>query len=258
MNPKDRMGAAKPNLSVLPFAPLLEAVPALYEGRRKYGPWNWRAEKVSESIYADAAIRHLMQFLAGEDVDPDSGVHHIAKAIAGLLVVRDAQLHGCSVDDRMVDQNLNIEGIMEQLATVNEKYPEPVESALPPRGEPKRQGCCQDPVEVPCEIKPTHEIYDVGTGKQVSYFKYSDTVAGDGSYEISEDDVGKPCLLRNGKWGKIVRWSKLPDLGTVDYPVAVRLEDGTEGGVMLSHSEEGYQYMSRRVIINDIVRVIHA
>jgi hypothetical protein len=135
MNPKDRMGAAKPNLSVLPFAPLLEAIPALYEGRRKYGPWNWRAENVSESIYADAAIRHLMQFLAGEDVDPDSGVHHIAKAIAGLLVVRDAMLHGNSVDDRMVNQNLNIEGIMEQLAIVDEKYPEPVPSALPPRNE---------------------------------------------------------------------------------------------------------------------------
>lgn len=133
MNPKDRAGAKKPNLSVLPFAPLLDVIPALYEGRRKYGPWNWRAEEVSETIYADAAIRHLMQFISGEDIDPDSGVHHISKAIAGLLVVRDAQIHGCSIDDRYVNQDLQIDKQIEQLAGVNERYPEPVESALPPR-----------------------------------------------------------------------------------------------------------------------------
>jgi hypothetical protein len=128
MNPKDVQGSAKPNLSVLPLAPLLEVIAALTEGRRKYGPWNWRSEKVSETIYADAAIRHLMQFIAGEDMDQDSGVHHISKAIAGLLVVRDAQLHGCSIDDRQVNQNLNINAIKEQIAGVFEKYPEPSEA----------------------------------------------------------------------------------------------------------------------------------
>lgn len=133
MNPKDIAGAKKPNLSVLPFAPLLDVIPALYEGRRKYGPWNWRAEEVSETIYADAAIRHLMQFISGEDIDPDSGVHHISKAIAGLLVVRDAQIHGCSIDDRYVNQDLQIDKQVEQLAGVDERYPDPVPSTLPPR-----------------------------------------------------------------------------------------------------------------------------
>jgi hypothetical protein len=65
-----------------------------------------------------------MQWIAGEDVDPDSGVHHVSKAIAGLLVVRDAMLHGTSIDDRRVDQNLNIPEIMEKLAEVERKYPE--------------------------------------------------------------------------------------------------------------------------------------
>jgi len=123
MNPKDRAGAAKPNLSILPFAPLFEAVAAIYEGRRKYGAWNWRGEKVSDTIYADAAIRHLMQFISGEDIDPESGVHHISKAIAGLLVIRDAQIHGTNEDDRFVNQDLQIAKVMEQLAGINEKYP---------------------------------------------------------------------------------------------------------------------------------------
>ena len=128
MNPKDRAGSAKPNLSILPFAPLYEAIPAIYEGRRKYGVWNWRREQISETIYADAAIRHLMQFISGEDIDPDSGVHHISKAIAGLLVVRDAMIHGTSIDDRRVEQNLNIPGIMKKLAEVDKMYPNPIDS----------------------------------------------------------------------------------------------------------------------------------
>lgn len=184
MNPKDKMGAKKPNLSVLPFAPLLEVVPALYEGRRKYGPWNWRAEKVSETIYADAAIRHLMQFIAGEDIDPESGVHHIAKAIAGLLVVRDAQLHGCSIDDRMVDQNLNIPRIMEQLAGVNERYPNPVESALPPRG-----------LEAPCDDCEDEE-------KVAEYLGLVD----EDDYEFGPDDVGTRVVGDDGRIGVIVAW----------------------------------------------------
>ena len=130
MNPKDRAGSAKPNLSILPFAPLYEAIPAIYEGRRKYGVWNWRREQISETIYADAAIRHLMQFISGEDIDPDSGVHHISKAIAGLLVVRDAMIHGTSIDDRRVEQNLNIPGIMKKLAEVDKMYPNPIDSPL--------------------------------------------------------------------------------------------------------------------------------
>lgn len=176
MNPKDRAGAKKPNLSVLPFAPLLDAIPALYEGRRKYGPWNWRAEEVSETIYADAAIRHLIQFIAGEDIDPDSGVHHISKAIAGLLVVRDAQIHGCSIDDRYVNQDLQIDKQVAQLAGVNERYPEPVPSTLPPRGEEA-------------------EVSGI--------VKYSDTDAGDGSYAITLADVGKTVVLRDGTVAKI-------------------------------------------------------
>lgn len=132
LNPKDIQGSTKPNLSRLPLRPLLETAAGLEEGARKYGPWNWRAGKVRETIYADAAIRHLMQFIAGEDIDPDSGLPHVVKAIAGLLILRDAQVHGCSVDDRAVNQDLNVAGIRDMIKEVHEKYPQ-VESKLPPR-----------------------------------------------------------------------------------------------------------------------------
>lgn len=122
MNPKDALGSQKPNISHLPLGPLLECCAAIAEGRIKYGPWNWREEKVSETIYVDAAIRHLMQWLSGEDIDPDSGVNHITKAITGLLILRDAQLNDASIDTREVKQELNVKGICEQLAGVAKKY----------------------------------------------------------------------------------------------------------------------------------------
>lgn len=248
MNPKDKMGAKKPNLSVLPFAPLLEVVPALYEGRRKYGPWNWRAEKVSETIYADAAIRHLMFFIAGEDIDPESGVHHIAKAIAGLLVVRDAQLHGCSIDDRMVDQNLNLRGIMEMLAGVNERYPEPVESDLPPRDKGVTGGETMTPEDA---RKVIEHIYKQDCSK------WSATVAGDGPYVLTIDDVGKEVVLRDGTQGKIVQWFEVCDDEENTYPVNVRLDDGTEFGYEESYTPDGYEYVTGNCNEQDIVKVIH-
>lgn len=124
VNPKDRAGLAKPNLSRIPFAPLMEVICSLEEGARKYGPWNWRSECINEQVYADAAIRHLMQWLAGEDIDPDSGINHISKAIAGLIILRDAQMHNCSVDTRVHQSDLKIDEAKAMIADIHARYPQ--------------------------------------------------------------------------------------------------------------------------------------
>jgi hypothetical protein len=41
-----------------------------------------------------------MAFYGGEDHDQDSGLSHITKAIAGLIILRDAMLNDSVVDDR--------------------------------------------------------------------------------------------------------------------------------------------------------------
>ncbi|MCP4896260.1 MAG: hypothetical protein GY906_04725 [bacterium] len=230
MNPKDRAGAAKPNLSILPFAPLFEAVAAIYEGRRKYGAWNWRNEKVSDTIYADAAIRHLMQFIAGEDIDPESGVHHISKAIAGLLVIRDAQIHGTNQDDRLVEQNLNISAVMEQLAAVTEKYPDPATSDS--ESEP--------------ESEPESELE-----------KWSDTVAGGGSYLITAEDVGKRVELADGKEYVICDWYTHTGW-PVRYGNDIFRSSTTSYGQASCdvRDEDGFQHMETDA--GDIVRVYHS
>ena len=70
------------------------------EGANKYGPYNWRDVEIQFSDYFDSTMRHMNEWYEGEDIDPDSGVSHISKAITGLIVLRDAMLEGSAIDDR--------------------------------------------------------------------------------------------------------------------------------------------------------------
>lgn len=103
-NPKDAVASRKVGLSVLPVRVLYEVALGLMEGAVKYGPFNWRRSRVKVMVYIDAAKRHLDQFAEGEDLDADMPkayrVHHISKAIAGLMIVRDALMRGSAIDDR--------------------------------------------------------------------------------------------------------------------------------------------------------------
>lgn len=100
-NPKDAVGVKKVPFGVLPGPVLGEVALALLEGARKYGRHNWREAGVRASVYLDAAVmRHLEPFWEGEDIDPDSGLSHVTKAIAGLMILRDSMIQGNWVDDR--------------------------------------------------------------------------------------------------------------------------------------------------------------
>jgi hypothetical protein len=84
----------------LPVRPLAGAALAMAEGAHKYGRHNYRRTTIKSSVYFDSTLRHFFAWWEGEDIDPKSGLHHIDKTIAGLLVLRDAQLRGMSDDDR--------------------------------------------------------------------------------------------------------------------------------------------------------------
>ena len=72
----------------------------MLEGAAKYGRHNYRAVGVRASVYYDATIRHLFSWWEGEDIDPDSGMSHITKAITSLVVLRDAMIQNMMTDDR--------------------------------------------------------------------------------------------------------------------------------------------------------------
>jgi len=99
-NPKNSLGIKKAPLSTMPTGPMYEVALAMLEGARKYGRHNYRVMGVKASVYYDAAMGHMTAFWEGEDIDTDSGLHHLAKAQACLAVLRDSMMMGNWVDDR--------------------------------------------------------------------------------------------------------------------------------------------------------------
>lgn len=103
-NPKDAIGSNKWAMSMVPMRVLANVSLAFLEGAIKYGRHNYRIAGVRSSVYVDAAIRHIFRYWEGEDLDADapagSGLHHIDKAIASLIVLRDAMLNDMLTDDR--------------------------------------------------------------------------------------------------------------------------------------------------------------
>lgn len=101
-NPKDAIGCQKLPLHLWPSTATAMGCLGLLDGALKYGRANWRASGVRASIYFDAASRHLNAWFEGEEQDPDSGLPHLAHALACLAIVVDAEAAGLLVDDRHV------------------------------------------------------------------------------------------------------------------------------------------------------------
>ena len=104
-NPKDAAADGRLRWDVLPVRALVGAALALSEGAHKYRRHNYRVASVRFSVYFNALLRHTFAWWEGEDIDPASGIHHIDKAIAGLLVLRDSMIGGNATDDRPPSAN---------------------------------------------------------------------------------------------------------------------------------------------------------
>lgn len=100
-NPKDAIGTKKwRQFMVVPRQVLWEVGVGMLEGALKYGRHNYRGAGVRASVYCDAALGHIEQFIEGEDIDQDSGLSHVTKAICSLVVLRDAMMNDFWTDDR--------------------------------------------------------------------------------------------------------------------------------------------------------------
>lgn len=121
-NPKDLVGVCKAPMSTVSAPVLAEVGVAMLEGALKYGRHNYRAVGVRASIYYDATMRHLMGWWEGQDIDPDSGMSHITKAITSLVVLRDAMIQGELEDDRPPTSPEFYTKLNKQVAELMEKY----------------------------------------------------------------------------------------------------------------------------------------
>ncbi len=126
-NPKDVFGVKKFSLSYVSMPVLGELAVAMQEGGAKYGRHNYRVIGVKASVYFDAAFRHISTWWEGEDIDAASGVNHVTKAIASLVVLRDAMMQGQWVDDRpppTADDWVN--ELNRKVEALAERFPNPV------------------------------------------------------------------------------------------------------------------------------------
>lgn len=99
-NPKTALGEAKPKISSTPTIGIREMGKVFELGAKKYGRYNWRLHQVSATVYYDAAWRHLSAWFDGEDIDPESGVSHLAHVMACMTILMDAQHHEMLNDNR--------------------------------------------------------------------------------------------------------------------------------------------------------------
>lgn len=101
-NPKDIAGRAKPQLHLIPACAEIAIARVMEGGAKKYGPYNWREKAVAYTPYISATRRHLLAFADGENLDPESGHLHLAHAASSLMILIDAILNDCAIDDRVI------------------------------------------------------------------------------------------------------------------------------------------------------------
>ena len=123
-NPKDALGVEKVPASTIPANVKLELGLAMLEGARKYGRHNYRVSGVKASVYYDALNRHIDAWWEGEDIDPESGLSHVIKAIACLVVLRDAQIGKNWVDDRPPKSTIDFDYLNSKAKEIIKRYPE--------------------------------------------------------------------------------------------------------------------------------------
>jgi len=96
---KSAESASKPRLDLLP-PPAIEAIAeVLTFGASKYGANNWCRGARWGRYYA-ALLRHIFAWYRGQDLDPETGLSHLAHAACCLVFLMEYQRNGWGADDR--------------------------------------------------------------------------------------------------------------------------------------------------------------
>lgn len=106
-DPKGAAGAVKTPLGLIPPHAMEQTAWVHKLGADKYGPWNWRETGVCASTYVNAILRHLNAWRDGEDLDPESGISHLAHVACSANILMDAGYCGKLQDDRNTTRQCN-------------------------------------------------------------------------------------------------------------------------------------------------------
>ena len=80
-----KFDGGKLEYGLVPPLALKEMVKVLTFGAQKYERDNWQRVPDSKRRYFDALQRHLWAWKEGEELDPESGIHHLAHAMCCLF-----------------------------------------------------------------------------------------------------------------------------------------------------------------------------
>jgi hypothetical protein len=95
--------SGKAAVDQLPPRALMEVAKVFAYGAKKYGDLNW-ARHASEWKWRQligSCLRHIMAWMWREDLDPESGLPHLAHAGCNILMLMELILHGKGIDNRM-------------------------------------------------------------------------------------------------------------------------------------------------------------
>ena len=83
---------AKPKMNLLPPKAILEVAKVLTFGAEKYGAENWKELEDLQNRYTAGALRHIFAHMDGEQLDPETGLSHMAHALCCLLFKLEIEL----------------------------------------------------------------------------------------------------------------------------------------------------------------------
>jgi hypothetical protein len=79
---------------LIPVVSLRETVKVITFGAAKYGVDNWQSVVPPKARYCAALMRHIEAWRGGEDVDPETKIHHLAHAACNCLFLLWFELTG--------------------------------------------------------------------------------------------------------------------------------------------------------------------
>lgn len=105
MSDGTKYDVGKPRMDLIPPR-TLEVIAAVFAfGAEKYGDYNWYKGIKYSRIFA-AIMRHLWAYWRGEDLDPESGLSHLAHAGCGIFMLTEFIILGrVDLDDRNIEKN---------------------------------------------------------------------------------------------------------------------------------------------------------
>lgn len=94
----------KHTFELLPLDLLWETNLVLQHGAKKYGINNWRHQKGFKfSRCYNALLRHMFAWWKGEDLDPETGISHLAHAMCNLIFLTYHYHYTPDGDDRPIE-----------------------------------------------------------------------------------------------------------------------------------------------------------